>query len=454
MRYTKQGWMAIQIFSVIVGLCLLIKGGRLLIPLFPLGALVVGIFLYRRAPVLYVGFTWWIWFLGALIRRIIDYQSGYFTFGPWTLASMLVTSISFATVIQHLPKVRQEGTLPYVLCLGSMVYGLLIELVYNSFGQKTPLYIMSWMAPAAFGFHLFVNWRQYPHYRDALQRSFRWGVLVMGIYGLIQYLSPPPWEVLYLTIAPLSFGKPEPLGIRVFSSLDGPPLFATVLMAGLLVLLSDRNFLRVPVSILGYLIFLLTTVRSAWLGWLAGILAFLPGLKLKFQVRVLASLLVGILLFFPLATIEPFSSAISTRLETFSNTDSDYSLNERQTAFKTLIGTALLEVTGRGIGENSIPEVAGVFIGSDSTILTMLFSLGWLGTLPYIVGLFLLFLRTWFGTEQHSGAFVNASRAAVIGTLLQVGVNPILQNSIGMVLWTFLSIGAAAQQYHRSQEPH
>jgi len=449
-RYSKQGWMAIQVFSALIGLCLLIKGGRLLIPLFPLGALAVGIFLYRRTPVLYVGFTWWIWFLGSLIRRIIDYQSGYFTFGPWILTPMLVASISFATVIQHLPRMRRGGGVPYILCFGSIVYGLLVELIYNSFSQKTPIYIMGWMAPIVFGFHLFVNWQRYPYYRDVLQSSFRWGVLVMGVYGLVQYLAPPAWEVLYLSVSPLSFGRPEPFEIRVFSSLDGPPLFATVLMTGLLLLLSDNNFMRFPISALGYLILLLTTVRSAWLGWLAGFIVFLPTLKLKLQVRILLGLLIGILLVLPLTTMEPFSSAISTRLESFSNTDSDYSLNERQTAYQTFLGQALLEVTGRGIGENSIPA-GDVFVGSDSTILTMLFSLGWLGTIPYVIGVLLLFLRTLFGTGKYSDAFASVSRAAAIGTLVQVGVNPILQNSMGMVLWTFLSISAAAQKYYQFQ---
>ncbi|MCG8363360.1 MAG: O-antigen ligase domain-containing protein, partial [Pseudanabaenales cyanobacterium] len=60
----------------------LIGAGRFLVLLFPLGSIVVGVFLYRRYPIFYVGFTWWLWFLGPLVRRLIDYQSGHLTYGP------------------------------------------------------------------------------------------------------------------------------------------------------------------------------------------------------------------------------------------------------------------------------------------------------------------------------------------------------------------------------------
>ena len=41
--------------------------------------LAVGALLYWRRPGLYIGFTWWLWFLTPEVRRLVDYQQGWTT---------------------------------------------------------------------------------------------------------------------------------------------------------------------------------------------------------------------------------------------------------------------------------------------------------------------------------------------------------------------------------------
>ena len=76
-------------------------------------------------------------------------------------------------------------------------------------------------------------------------------------------------------------GTPEPLGIRVFSTMNSPGPFANVLLAGLLILLTNENFSARPrLRAVGYLSFLLLSlVRSAWIGWFLGLLSLLSALK-------------------------------------------------------------------------------------------------------------------------------------------------------------------------------
>jgi len=443
----KQAWLAIQGLAVVIALALLAKAGRLLIPIFPLGAFAVGIFLYLRAPVLYVGFTWWMWFLGPLIRRIIDYQSGYLTPGPWILAPTLVTFVCVMTFLKHLPRTYKYGGLPFILCIGAVFYGFCIGLVQNSI-TLTILGLFSWVNPLLFSFHLFTNWRNYPEHRQAFQSSFLWGTLVMGIYGLLQYFLAPDWERFFLReTESLSFGRPEPLGIRVFSSLDAPQTFATVMMAGIVLLWTNPKIVRNLSTGVGHLTFLLSMARTAWLSWVAGMLMFVPSLKSKFQIRLVVSVMVASVFIIPLVSMEPFSTVISSRIESFTS-KKDVSANARAEGYNELLVPALNEVVGRGLG--TIVH-SGSLGSNDSGILSMLFSFGWLGSIPYLTGIFLLLFTLLNSSAASLDPFVSATRAISLATFAQIGLNVPTIEVLGMVLWGFIGISMAAHKYYQAK---
>ena len=252
-------WAVILGFFLFLTLCFLIGAGRVLIPIFPLGSFAIAIFLYLRHPLLYTGFTWWMWFVGPFIRRLIDYQSGYLTPGPWALTPMLVTSVCFITLIRYLPKfLYRQDTFPFILCLGSVFYGFLIALINGKGITHGILGLLAWGTPIAFGLHILINWRNYPQYSQNVQRVFLWGVTVMGLYGVWQYLVAPPWDRFWLkSVENLTYGRPEPLGIRVWSTMMIPQKFAAVMMVGLLLLFIIRGKLRFIAAGAGYLAFFL-----------------------------------------------------------------------------------------------------------------------------------------------------------------------------------------------------
>src|SRR5918912_703929 len=70
-------WAAILGFVALVGGGLAAHVGSLMQTLYPSAALVVGLLLYWRYPALYLGFTWWLWFLTPEVRRVVDYQSAW-----------------------------------------------------------------------------------------------------------------------------------------------------------------------------------------------------------------------------------------------------------------------------------------------------------------------------------------------------------------------------------------
>jgi len=437
------GWIAIGALIALTVLCLFAGGSKILHLLFPAASLLVGIYLYYRDPVLYQGFTWWIWFLVAFIRRLADYRSGYTESSPMLLAPYLVSFISILTVIKRINRTEEDGTTAFLLPLLATVYGLLIGCI-----MKTPFLafrgFLDWAAPICFGFHLLVNWRAYPQYRQNCQRVFFWGILVMSIYGIIQFLELPEWDVLWLkeTGMASASGSAEEGGVRIWSTMHSAEPFAAVMAGGLLILLSSANILGIPVSIVGYVAILICRVRSGWIGWVAGLLSFFAVLNVKSQFRLLATALVLILTVTPLLTMEEFSDKVFNRLDTLSDIQNDDSASGRQESFNLLIGKSIVNIIGDGLERDSM----------DNSILAMLFYLGWIGTIPFMYGLVTLFIKIFTIPPNHRDVFSIVGRGVVMSTIVRFPVNGPHLGPSGVLLWSFLAFGIAAERYRKQQQ--
>lgn len=414
----------------------------------------MGVFLYRRYPLLYIGFTWWLWFLTPLVRRLIDYRSGWDQRGFILLSPILVTLITCVAFFKYLPRASRLGGLPFVLSFIGVFYGLMIGLV-NTSPMAAAQALLIWFTPIPFSFYLFINWRHYPELRQNIQRTFLWGVLVMGIYAIVQYVVAPEWDRFWLISSGLitSAGSPEPFGMRVWSTMNSTQPFGVAMLAGLLLLFSSKDNLRIPASVAGYLAFLLTTVRSAWLGWLVGLVTLLTSLKPKFQMRLIITILVLVICVFPLTTISPFSEMINSRLQTFSNLENDTSANDRANTYQKTLGIALSQVLGKGIGNNVITTAEGKVetIQMDSGILDTLFAIGWFGTIFYLGGILLIFFNLFHNSESSFDPFACAARAIGVGLFVQTPLSSMTLGVGGVIFWSFLSMGMAANKYHQHQ---
>jgi hypothetical protein len=444
---------AIWGFVAILAFGLLARAGRFLIPVLPLGSVLIGFLLHQRAPALYVGFTWWLWFLTPLVRRIIDYQSGYVTPGNWILASLLVTMISGITFIRYLPKTLYTGGLPFILCVVSVTYGFLVGVIQKFGGARYIVASMGWFGPIFFGFYLYVHWRQYPQIRRTLQTTFLWGVIVMGAYGIWQYLVAPAWDTFWLEFdRNPTYGLPAPLQIRVWSTMMIPQKFATVMMAGLLMLFSTSSSLRFPAAGVGILSILLSLIRTAWLNGIVGLLILLPSLRPRLQGQAIIGLTVIIAMVIPLATVEPFSTVLSSRFESLGGGSDDVSYQTRLDGTQAFLDTALLEVFGRGLG-SAIDNSTSAIGSFDNGLLVMLTSFGWLGTIPYLVALVSLLLILFQITATHHDAFLAVARAIALSIfVVQIGLNPFHIEDFGMILWSFTGVGLAGKEYYQHDQ--
>ncbi len=443
-------WIAIMGFVLCSVLLILVGAGKILNLAFPVGAFLVGLFLYFRYPILYIGFTWWLWFLTPLIRRLSDWSSRTYTEpSPLLIAPYLVTLISIITLLRYFPKVYRQGELQFLLSFVAVVYGIAVGLIF-----RPPIALiisgLDWLVPVVFGFHLFTNWRSYLSYRQNIQRVFLWGVLIMGIYGVIQFCISPPWDAYWLIKSEFttgSVGKPENVqafSINVWSTMSSNRPFGTVMMAGLILLLINefKGNLGLPATIAGYLSFLLARKRTPWTSWLVAILILFGSLKARTQKQIMIGIAILIVLLIALSNIEPFSEFIYSRFDTFSDLESDGSANARLEIYSNSIDQALTSFFGQGIGGKSY----------DSGILSMLLDIGGLGTVFYLGDIILLFLNLFQKSCPIFDPFISVARAISLSVFMQLPLGSSHIGAQGLILWGFLSMAMAGQKYYRYRD--
>jgi hypothetical protein len=440
-------WTAILGLIILILIPLIVKVGIIAWLVYYLGSFIVGVFLYQRYPILYVGFTWWLWFIGPFVKRLIDYQSSFVMPGAWILIPALVTSISLATLVRHLPRSNKQGGFPFILVSGAVFYGFLIEIIKQPITLRHITMLLVWLSPILFGFHLFVNWRDYPIYRQNLQRVFLWGMVVMGFYGIWQFFVQPPWDKFWIELD----GQCLCFQDRLWSTMSSPFVFGTFMSGGLLLLLINQSALKLPVAVVSYLSFLLTLSRSAWLSWVLGLLLLFPSLKVRFKRRLIITTMVMVLFCLPLITIEPFSEIIGSRLATFSNLGSDTSYLARVDNYQTNIDSAIFEFIGKGL--SATIETNEFYSAEDAGILYIILALGWFGAIPFLTGIALLFFELFYISKNSSDPFFIAVRSISFGIFLLalIGLPGVVAGDGMMLVWGFLGIALAANKYHRCQ---
>lgn len=415
--------------------------GKILNLLFPAGALGLAWIFYKKYPLSYVTFTWWLLFLTPFIRRVSDYNGSFTDPSPMLLAPFLATIISLVSVYQNIPLMLSSAGLPFFLAFIGIGYGYLISIVQTSPVTAT-IAVLTWLSPITYSFHVFTCWRDYPIYKKNTERIFVWCVLVTGCYGVYQYLVAPEWDKYWLIQTGLftSMGSPEPMGMRVWSTMHSPLPFATTMIGGLIILFVSRSPMRLPASAVGYLSILLTSVRTSWLGWFVSFVVLSVSVKSTHQVRLIMTVFSMAILVVPLATVPPFAEMISARIESLTNVEDDHSLNDRQDLYQRTLKQALGTIIGNGIGSSGP--------GFDSGVLDLLLSLGWLGFLPYIAGIAFIFMSVYMGNESSFDPFVAACRAIISGIFPMLLGGSVMVSVAGVVFWYFAALNLSAKMYY------
>ncbi|MEO6208977.1 MAG: O-antigen ligase family protein [Gemmatimonadaceae bacterium] len=458
---TRQGRRLVtaMLFGGLLFVAAWVKSAHLLAIGFVPMAAIIAFYLYRYHPTLYIGFNWWVWILTPFARRFIEIKSGYMTTSPILLAPYIVTLPCLLTLFFHAPKLMRRYMFPFALCLASLCYAYIVGIV--STGIAAASYgLLVWLIPLILGFHIAMQWDIYPAIRNVMRKTIVITVLFMGVYGVYQFIRPMPWDLFWIYAAHMTvLGNPQPMQFRVFSTLNSPAPFAVIMMASLLVVVSQRSKLAWLAMGAGATALLLTTVRTAWLSWALGFIIFACYVPIRSISRIIIPMLSLGLVVGMVTAFTPLSDVIMKRFASFGQLHDDFSLHERANLYAAITDRVLNTPMGEGMGGTGPAATMsqGVALQNmDSGLLDIVFSLGWFGGLVYVIGLIGLVGFAINIREVRGDYFDLSLRAAALATLsILPSFNPLVGVD-GIVFWGFLGLCIARhfwlENYEREEE--
>ncbi len=318
------------------------------------------------------------------------------------------------------------------------------------------------MVPIIFGLFIYENGEYYREFRDVIVRTFVWGTLLLGIYATYQFFGLPEWDRAWmLNVQMNSFGEIDPMKTRAFSTMNAPAIYAAVAACGLLLLFNVKGKLRLLAAAAGFSGLILTLSRASWLSFAAGFVYLLVFLSLRDRYKLAIGAATCLVFLIGLAQVPALNEIIWKRFETFAQPGQDISYSARVEGHALAMQEIAQEPWGEGIGSTDTlhnTEGDDDMIGPhDSTLLELLYSLGWAGTITYSLGIVLLGLQLF--RVGRGDYFALSGKAILIGLFAQVLLNSIMLGVLGFMFWTFASMCLAQAEYGESErvteyEPH
>lgn len=452
-------WTLIAALAGFTSGCVVLRHAGLLRVAFPIGACAVALWLLRATErPLYFGFTLWLWFLTPGLRRMVDYQVGWDPQNPIVLAPLLVSGLSLVGVLHHLPKLQRVALVPFALLLGGIVYGYAVGIVRADLSAATYGF-MNWAAPVGLGAFLALNWPEYPAIRSVVSASFLWGVLLLGAYGLMQFVAPPPWDAYWMLNSGMnSIGQPLPYHVRVFSLLNSPLPFAAMMGAGLFMLLTRGWGVALLAAVLGLASLLLSLVRSAWLACAIGLVVYAVSAPWSAR-RRLALACIAVCAALPVAAmiateiIDPTTTreSVERRFETLTDLSEDVSLADRRAFTERILEEIAADPIGKGLGATGGASTLATGNAArrtfDNGILDIFYSLGWFGGACFAAGFAALVITALRGGTRVQDPDIGAVRAAAVATAALAFSGPIFGGVIAALLWSLFGLVVAARAW-------
>lgn len=443
-------------------LLIVLHQGRLVELVYPVGAFAIALRFYRRSPAHYLGFVCWLFFLSPEVRRLADFVNGSFNpKSPVMIAPMLAVALSGFSLLSNLRVLGERRAMPLVLVVLGLFYAYIVGVVRAGPAAAT-FTVVNWAFPVLVAFRLLVTWRDYPLYRDVLLKTFTWGGFAIGLYGVIQFISPPPWDAFWLLASQMeSEGHPVPFGMRVSSTMNSSGPYAQTIMSILLMSLAARGRLKVATALVGVPSLMFTAVRSAWGGFALGLVYPLAMLDGKSRLRLLGALLGFALLGAPALMIDEISAPIMQRFDSMQHLGEDNSYRIRAEFYRSFLSVALTDISGQGLGttglgtklaadDNDGTQANVVF---DSGLMEVPYVMGWPGTLLYVTGVVMLLWRAfWASLARGRDRFAISAVGVALAMLgMMVFVNT-LTGLPGLFFFVGVLLPAIAQRHAREMQ--
>jgi len=373
----------------------------------------------------YFAFALALWVFSPELRRFIDWQS---SFHKLSLLSVLPLAGMLPGLLLLAPRWKRLGPLyrlAVAIWLGTLAYAFFIGFFSGS--RVSALYdAVIFSFPLLAGVFLAVADDDLAGTYERFSGALLWLAAISSLYGIYQYVSPPPWDVYWVQNSGLvSTGQPVPFGLRAFGTLNAYAAFAHFLSFTLVINLPRLRLGRPLVAVLFVpcaIALILTLDRTAWLSFSAGTLlyvVFSPQRRNALVAIGSAALFCAVIATGLIFTIKGASDAVSDiqqRFSTLGNLSDDYSLQSRELQTDEAYHQGFEEPLGQGLGSVGTAAVASNAEATntlDNGYLSRFVEFGVVGFPAYLFVLGLAFV----GTFRAYRASLRAGDPRIAGIL-------------------------------------
>jgi len=276
----------------------------------------------------------------------------------------------------------------------------------------------------------------------------------LALYGLAQYvLALPAWDEQWVREAQLtSIAVPGDIEhVRVFSALNSPATFGSVLAVGLVAVLArDRITPGAAIAAALALVALgLTYVRMAIPALAIGLIVYAAASRWRALPRVAGFAAAVVAASLALGATTQAGGLVLERVSTLGSLSADRSANERQTTFWQVVPEAALSPLGHGVGTAGEPSKlapeAAFGAAVDNGYLGLLYQLGPVGFLLVLAAMAAA-VGSLIRARAPTPGLQRARQLdlAIVATLFVLAVaTDVFYGILGALLWFHLGHGLA-----------
>lgn len=417
------------------------------------GALAVGLYLVRLHPPAYVGFVLWLWMLTAFVRRLADLSAGWQEPSVVLLTPYLVTLLSVVPFVeatirrQRAVGYRPAGLAMFGLAAAGTMTGL--PLGFMSGPQGALLEALNYFTPLALGFYIAMANEWAPEIEERVIATFRMAALVTGLYGIYQFTAAPVWDTSWMVNSEMvTIGRPEPFGIRVFSTMHSPGVLGVFIAMALILWVARPTVAGIPAAAAASITLLLSQVRSAWLAFIVGAVLVVTTLRPAQQLKAMLLAVLALAMMGTLLVTPEMSEMVDQRMKTFEQIDEDTSGLARVMGHEVALELVTRRPLGMGIGQTDATIESYVSM-RDSTIIAGLVQFGLIGALLYFSGLAMVLVHVWRYYRRAETADGAALACAGLGLLAISSLGVMSAGPMGICFW--MVAGLAVADRHRAR---
>jgi hypothetical protein len=246
----------------------------------------------------------------------------------------------------------------------------------------------------------------------------------------------------------VTIGRPEPFGIRVFSTMHSPGVLGVFIAMALILWVARPTVSGIPAAAAASITLLLSQVRSAWLMFLIGAALVVTTLRPAQQLKAIVLAVLALLMMGTLLVTPEMSEMVDQRMKTFEQIDEDTSGLARVMGHEVALELVTRRPLGMGIGQTDATIESYVSM-RDSTIIAGLVQFGLVGALLYFSGLAVVLVHVWRYYRRaatHHGAALGCAGLALLA-ISSLGV--MSAGPMGVCFW--LIAGLSVADRHRAR---